>query len=241
MIESVNNPKIKELAKLKEKKYQDANKMFLVEGEHLVDEANKSKVLLSVYALESTNYNYDNITYVSSNVMKKLTSLTSIPSIIGIAKYLEPKEINGNVLILDRIQDPGNLGTIMRSALAFNVNTIIVSSGTVSIYNPKVVRASEGTMFHLNIITKDLMDAIKELKDDNYKIYTTNVNGGSSLSNINFSHKSAIIIGNEGSGVKDEISSLADDYIYIDMNKSVESLNAGVATSIILYELNKQN
>lgn len=241
MIESVNNEKIKGLAKLKEKKYQDVNKMFLVEGEHLVEEANKSGVLSSVFALENTNYDYDNINYVSINVMKKLTSLTSIPPIIGVAKYLEPTEISGNVILIDRIQDPGNMGTIMRSALAFNINTIILSPGTVSIYNPKVVRASEGALFYLNVITLDLTSAINKLKENDYKIYTTNVVNGKSLKDIHFAPKSAIIIGNEGSGVKEEVSAMADENIYIKMSGKTESLNAGVAASIILYELNRHN
>lgn len=238
MIESVNNERIKEIAKLKEKKYQEISKRFLVEGEHLVSEAYECGVLESVYALVGTDYKYDNITYVSESVMKKITSLTSIPSVVGIAKFLENQECRGNVLILDRIQDPGNLGTIMRSALAFNINTIIVSPGTVYMYNPKVVRASEGAIFHLNMIEKELEIAITELKNNGYKIYTTDVKQGKPLKNCDFGPKNAIIIGNEGSGVDKVQASRADEYIHIEMGKYSESLNASVATSIILYELN---
>lgn len=238
MIESINNEKIKEIAKLKEKKYQDLNKKYLVEGEHLVNEANKSGVLLDVYALKGTSFKYENITYVSEQVMKKVTSLTSIPSIIGIAKYSSEKPICGDVLIIDRIQDPGNMGTIMRSALAFNINTLYISPGSVSIYNPKVVRASEGAIFYLNIITLDANNAISKLKDNGYTIYTTNVLNGTSLRDIQFNDKNAIIIGNEGSGVDARLSKNADATIYIDTGKNTESLNASVAASIILYELN---
>lgn len=238
MIESVNNEKIKEISKLKERKYQNLNKMYLVEGEHLVSEAAKKGVLVSVFALCGTDYNYDNITFVSEAVMKKITSLTTIPSIVGVAKFADVIPTSGDVLILDRIQDPGNMGTIMRSALAFNINTLYISPGSVSIYNPKVVRASEGAIFHLNFILLDLSIAIEELKQKGYKVYTTDVRNGKSLRNFSFADNSAIIIGNEGVGVDKKLNELSDDAIYIETGVNTESLNASVATSIILYELN---
>ena len=149
--------------------------------------------------------------------MKKITSLTSIPSVVGIAKYASSSAVKGNVLLLDRLQDPGNMGTIMRSALAFGISTIYISPGTVSIYNPKVVRASEGAIFHLNFIESDLIDVIRELKEKDYTVYTTDVSHGKILSKCDFNGKSAIIIGNEGSGVDGKISELADEKIYIEM------------------------
>lgn len=241
MIESVKNDRVKYWTKLKNKKYQMSEELFLVEGEHLVEEAEKTKLLKEVIILESykNDYKYKNTTYVNENVMKKITSLKSVPRIIGVCKTLESNGVKGDVLLLDGIQDPGNVGTIIRSAVAFNIGTIILGTNTVSIYNPKVLRASEGMVFHSNIIEANLEKMIPLLKEDGYKIYSTNVQGGKELSEIKFSKKAAIIIGNEGSGVNNVIDSYKDESLYIKMNKECESLNAGVATSIILYELNK--
>lgn len=239
MIESVNNDKVKYWTKLNDKKYQKEEGLFLVEGEHLVEEAHKCGILKEVIALNGNEVDYPSITYVSENVMKKITMLTSVPKIIGVVQFIESREISGNVLLLDAIQDPGNLGTIIRSAVAFNVDTIILGKNTVSVYNPKVIRASEGMLFKLNIIESDIASSIINLKNSGYTIYTTDVLNGSELSTIKFNTKNAIIIGNEGAGVSDDIKELCDEKIYIKMNENCESLNVGVATSIILYHLNK--
>lgn len=240
MIESVNNGKIKEVTKLQNKKYQDIEGKFLVEGEHLVEESFKRGLLEDIYVLAGNEMFYEGATIVSEKVMKKMTTLTNIPRVIGVSKKLNTREIKGNVLILDRIQDPGNMGTIIRSAAAFNIDTIIVGEGSVSIYNPKVVRASEGMLFHLNIIEGNAYDYLKKLKEKNYTIYSTDVNGGDELSSCNFVGLSAIVIGNEGAGVSQDLSNLSDKKLYINMTENVESLNVGVATSIILYVLNEK-
>jgi len=240
MIESVNNERVKYWTKLQDKKYQEQENKFIVEGEHLVLEAKNAGKLLEVISLEEQNYGVP-CTVVSEIVMKKITSLTNIPRVIGIVEMLEAREINGNVLLLDRISDPGNMGTIIRSAVAFGIDTVVIGEGSVSIYNPKVVRATEGLMFHINIIHDNLLETIDELKSKNYTIYTTDVNGGELLEEIKFNDKVAIIMGNEGAGVSEELRNLADHKLYIKMNSLCESLNVGVATSIILYELSKVN
>ena len=158
---------------------------------------------------------------------------------MGICKKIEEKEIGKKLVILDGVQDPGNLGTIIRSSVAFNIDTIILSKTCVDLYNSKVLRATQGMIFNINIIERDLEEIIPKLKENNYKVYGTKVNGGKSLKDIEKTDKFAIIMGNEGNGVKPEILDMCSDYIYIDMNKSCESLNVGVATSIILYELDK--
>ncbi len=240
MIESVNNERVKYWAKLQDKKYQGLENKIIVEGEHLVEEAKNAGKLLEVISLEEQDYGVPNI-IVNEAVMKKITSLTNIPRVIGIVEMLEAREINGNVLLLDRISDPGNMGTIIRSAVAFGIDTIVIGEGSVSIYNPKVVRATEGLMFHINIIEDNLLETIAELKSEGYTIYTTDVEGGEPLEKINFSGKIAIIMGNEGAGVSDELRTCADHKLYIKMSSLCESLNVGVATSIILYELSKSN
>lgn len=239
MIESVNNGKVKYWIKLKDKKYQNSENLFLVEGEHLVKEAYKKGVLQEVIALNGENYNYKNITYVSEKILKKVTTLSNRPKIIGVCKKLEPRGIKGNCILLDEIQDPGNMGTIIRSAVAFNIDTVVIGNNSVSIYNPKVIRASEGMIFHMNFIETNIEYLIPTLKENGYKVYSTNVKESKNVKDIKFGEKNAIIMGNEGNGVKPNISILADEYIHIKMNKNCESLNVGVATSIILYELSK--
>lgn len=234
MIESVNNEKIKRYSKLNSKKYRDLEGLFIVEGEHLVEEAIKKDILVDVFSLDGSVG-----THVSESVMRKLSNLNTVPNVLGIAHTFNSDSIKGNVLILDNIQDPGNLGTIIRSAVAFGVNTIVASSDTVDVYNSKTIRSSEGMIFHINYVVGDLINIIASL--DNYDIYTTNVKEGESLDKITRSNNYAIIMGNEGNGVRENVASLANKSIYIPMDNACESLNVAIATSIILYEFNKKN
>lgn len=236
---STDNKTIKNLKKLSIKKYRDQENLFLVEGEHLVLEAYKSGLLKTLIVKEDSCLKIDVDTmFVSDNVLKYLSELET-PTVIGVCEKIKEKDLGTKVLILDDIQDPGNLGTIIRSAVAFNIDSIVLSSNTVDLYNSKVVRASQGMLFNINIIKRNLLDFVLELKDKEYKIYATKVNGGKSLKDVEKHENFAIIMGNEGAGVKEELLNLADQYLYIEMNKLCESLNVGVATSIILYELNK--
>ena len=136
MIESVNNELIKKYAKLQQKKYRMQEGLFIVEGEHLVDEACKREIVVDIFA----TYEYPEAKLVSDNVMKKLSGLDSPAHVLAVCKMLSEREIKGNILALDGIQDPGNLGTIIRSAVAFGVDTIVASSDTVDLHslpNPK--------------------------------------------------------------------------------------------------------
>ena len=239
MIESVDNSRIKEIRKLKEKKYRDQEKLFLVEGEHLVLEAYKSKLLKTVILCNrDIDLDVEKIE-VSEKVMNTISDMPSKVDIVGVCEIVDNKiSLDSNVLILDGVQDPGNLGTIIRSAVAFNIKNIVLSKNTVDIYNPKVLRGCQGMNFHLNIIRDDLINVIKDLKDNNYTIYGTNVVNGVDIKDIKKTGKYAIIMGNEGNGISPEIKKIVKENIYIKI-KDVESLNVAVATSIILYELSK--
>lgn len=232
MIESVNNEKVKRYAKLNLKKYRDLEGLFIVEGEHLVEEAKKSGIIVDIFSLDGSVG-----IGVSASVMRKLSSLNTIPNVLGVAKKLESTQISGNILVLDGIQDPGNLGTIIRSAVAFNIDTIVASIDTVDVYNPKTLRSSEGMFFNLNYVIGDVESILTQLKD--YDIFTTNVLSGKSVSDVRRNKNYALIMGNEGNGVREKVSKFATDTIYIPMNKKCESLNVAIATSIILYELSK--
>lgn len=238
IITSLNNPTIKEISKLKNKKYRDLTNTYLVEGDHLIEEAHKNNLLTKIILLEDTTCNYDiEKIYVTKEVMKKLTELDTPNKIIGIVKENTPLPIGNKILILDNIQDPGNLGTIIRSSVAFDIDTIVLSPNTVDIYNPKVIRSTQGMIFYTNIITLKLKEFIDEIKTKNYTIFGTNVRNGKNIKEITLPEKFALILGNEGQGVSKEIESLCDDNIYIKMSSKCESLNVSVATSILLYEV----
>lgn len=241
IITSSDNKKIKQLKKLKDRKYRDTEGLFLVEGDHLVSEAYNSELLLELILESSSELDFDvKTTYVTSNVMKELTSLATPTTVIGVCEKRKPSFNLGNhILILDNIQDPGNLGTIIRSAVAFNIDTIILGEGTVDIYNPKVLRATQGLIFKINIIESNLLDIIPQLKRDNYMILGTSVINGIELKSFNKSNKFAIIMGNEGHGISKDIYNLCDNLLYIKMNSACESLNVATACSIILYQLDE--
>ena len=190
--------------------------------------------------LENTEYKLNIETnYVTEKVMKYITELDTIPNMVGICNKIKEKELGNKILVLDGIQDPGNLGTIIRSAVAFHTDTIVLGNNTVDLYNTKVLRASEGMIFNINIIEKKLTEFIPKLKDMKFQIVGTKVTNGKDIKELEKNKKICIIMGNEGNGISNEILNLCDDYIYIKMNNNCESLNVGVATSIILYEMDK--
>jgi len=244
LITSVDNKKIKRYVSLKNAKDRKKEGLFLVEGVHMCYEANKNNLLVDLLVLENTeiSFNYaGEITYVTENVMKKISSLLNPTTVIGVCRIVDNKEIVGNhILVLDDIQDPGNIGTIIRSSCAFNVDTIILSNNSCDIYNDKVLRSTQGMIFNMNIIYGDLIEIIPKLRDNGYMILGTNVNDGVDVRDIKVNNY-ALIMGNEGQGVHEEISNLCDKNLYIRMNSECESLNVGVATSILLYELDRGN
>lgn len=242
IITSLDNDNVKKWKKLCKKKYRDEFGIYLVEGEHLVEEAYKSGVLDKVIVLDGESYSYDNIIYVSYEVMKAISSLDTPNRIMGVCKKKESSELVGKkYLLLDGVQDPGNLGTIVRSAVAFNIDTIVLSDDTVDLYNPKVLRSTQGMIFHTNIIECDLVEVINELHSNDITVYGTDVNNGIDARELSDLDKTsfALVMGNEGNGVRKEIKELCDKNLYINMNENVESLNVGVATSILLYELGR--
>lgn len=236
---SMENKKIKELAKLKQKKYRDLTNTFLIEGEHLIEEAYHMGYLKELYLLEGTEYKVDIPTHhVSTQVMKYLSNLDNPTPYIGLCNKQEPKNYGNKIIFLEDIQDPGNLGTIIRSAVAFHIDTIIVSDKCVDVYNEKVIRASQGMLFKINIINESI-ETLEKLKELGYPLYATKVDGGKSVKKLEKIEKFVIIMGNEGNGVSEKVMNMCDNFLYIDMNSSCESLNVAVATSIILYELDK--
>ena len=240
VITSLDNKRIKNYAKLLNKKYREQEGLFLVEGEHLVIEAKNAGCLVEVIKCEDYDMDFDvSTTLVTYDVIKKLSNTLNPQKVIGVCKMLDNKDIGNKVLILEDIQDPGNLGTIIRSSVAFGVDTIVLSNNTVDMYNDKVLRSSEGMIFHIDIVKMDVSECIDRLHEEGYEIYGTKVDGGTDLRDVTAQDKYAVIMGNEGAGVSSATLDKCDKYIYIPMNTECESLNVGVATSIILYEMNK--
>ena len=234
-ITSIHNDNVKYWVSLKNKKIRDEERKFIVEGDHLIEEARKNNLIEYIISCVDEDADF----YVTKEVMEKISDQKSISYNAAVVKFIPEDSVNGNVIILDNLQDPGNLGTIIRSSVAFNIDTIIISDTSVDLYNPKVVRATEGMIFNLNIIRRNLEEIIPVLKNLGYKIVGTDVNEGNDVRNIS-KENVAIIIGNEGNGMSENVKEMCDEFINIKINKSCESLNAGVAASIIMYEVSHE-
>lgn len=229
---SLQNDKVKYWVSLGEKKTRDKDKCFLVEGNHLINEAKKQNLIVETISVVNKNADY----YVTEDIMRKISKQQSISLEAAVVKFIPEDSISGNVLILDGIQDPGNLGTIIRSSVAFNFYTLILGDTCVDLYNPKVIRATEGMIFNLNILRRNLKDFIPTLKNLGYKIVGSLVTDGKSARELK-KDNIALVIGSEGQGISPEVKDLCDEFIHILMEEDCESLNAGVAASILMYEV----
>lgn len=232
-ITSVNNKLVKELAKLNESKYRKLTNTFVVEGKHLVTEARNNNLIIDAYSIEEK----EGYIKVSEEVMKKICNTDTVVTEIAVCKMLEKKELSNKILILDSIQDPGNLGTLLRTAKAFNFNTVVLGLNTVDLYNPKVIRSSQGAIFKLNIFRENLLEFIPSISKE-YKVYGTNVRNGIDIKDLEKPNKIAIVLGNEGNGISKDVDSLLNENIYIKLDNT-ESLNVAIAGAIIMYEINK--
>ena len=253
IITSKDNEIIKNIRKLKEKKYRDANNEYLIEGIKLIKEAveEKAKIKLIVVCEESIEDGdidqkllYEIAKYDCIYVNKKVFSiLTDVQNPQGILAVIEKKNNEENInykediiVVLDGIQDPGNLGTILRTIDSVGLSQVIVSKETADSYNPKVVRSTMGAIFRVNVIeSEDLLKTLKNLKKHKYKIMATSLENNNSIYDVEY-NKKVIVIGNEANGVSKNVLEYADEKIKIPMLGKTESLNASVATSIILYE-----
>ncbi len=236
-ITSLNNSLIKETAKLKTKKMREETGLFLAEGEHLVKEAKAHGCLKQVFVRKEAadKYDYKDRILISDEIMKKLSDTVSLLDIVGVCYKPKEKEICSNkILILDNIQDPGNLGTLIRTAISFGYKDIIASLDTVDVYNEKVLRSTQGAIFQMNYLRKDLTEFIPELKNRGYKVYGTALENAIELHTYAKEEKMALILGNEGNGMRKEILKLTDSNIFIEI-EGFESLNVAVAGAIVMY------
>ena len=239
LITSLQNQYIKQLVRLKQKKNRDEDQLFIIEGYHLVEEAMLAGIVDRLILRIGTKYQnpFNDVIYVSDEVMKKLTSTVSLVDIAALCHYVEPKKkLGDHIVMLDDLQDPGNVGTIIRTALSFGYHDVILSNNSVDIYNEKLIRSSQGAIFKANIFHDRLLPLINSLKQQGYTIYGTSLKNGIGLSKIKQKAKTVLIFGNEGQGINDEILASTDTNIFIEIS-DFESLNVAVAAGICLYKL----
>ena len=257
VISSKDNETIKNIKKLKDKKYRDLENVYIVEGIKMLKEAiienAKIKQIIICDDSEKSDYiskeimyeiaKYECI-YVTNKVFKYITAVQNPQGVMAIIeKNNKDKKINYDediIVALDDIQDPGNLGTILRTVDSCGLKQILISKGTADPYNPKVVRSTMGAIYRVKIIEcEDLEKTLEEVKKNKFKILVTSLEDSKSVYDIKY-NKKVVIIGNEANGVKKEIMNIADEKIKIPMLGKTESLNASVATGIVLYEYVRQ-
>ena len=231
-IESRQNQKLKDLQKLSNTKFSKEQRLFKIEGFHALEMAKKSGLLLSVFTTKEIPNLYVPQYLVSKDIMESISSTKSPQGVICVCSYLEEKPIKSrNVLMLDDVQDPGNLGTLLRTALAFGYYDVILKDGC-SQYNEKVLASTQGAIFKLNIVDYD------GNLPKGYEVITTEIKGSVDLSTIIKVNKHILVLGNEAHGVSKEISDLANKRVRIDI-KNIDSLNVAIAGAIAMYTLTK--
>lgn len=256
-IESKDNNFFKEAKKLKERKFRQRENKFILEGFRLIEEAIKAKMEIeSIILLEESKENFYKSDLLSKSINEEKIYILNKSLFIQIASTENPQGILAIVknkefkidldkeffLICDKVQDPGNLGTIIRTAHAAGVDGIILTKGTVDIYNDKTIRSTMGSMFYLPIFYDDNeFSLIKKLKENQFNIVTTSLKESRNFFDENLKGKIVLAVGNEGNGISDELFELADKKVKIPMPGNAESLNVAVAASIILFEKVRQN
>lgn len=256
LIKSKDNNVIKEVKKLKEKKYRDLSKSFLAEGFRFVEEALKSDFeILYVFISENQQEKYEksgfeNLIKSSTKVYKLTDALfnlicsTETPQgIAAVVKYKNHSvtSTDGFYVLVDKVQDPGNIGTIIRTANAAGALGVIVTKGTVDVYNNKTLRATMGSIFKIPIIFEDEnFKILNSLKKDGFKIITSSLDTKYNFYDVDLKGKVIIAVGNEGNGISKEIFELGDISVKIPMPGDAESLNVGVAASIMMFEAVRQ-
>jgi len=252
-ITSKDNETIKHVRKLKEKKYRDEYGEYVIEGIKLINEAIEEKANIKTILVcdnckkqEKINQNsmYEvakqNCLYVDEKVFNTITDVQNPQGILAVVeKENKEKEINYNediIVVLDDIQDPGNIGTILRTLDSVGISQVIISKKSGDVYNSKVVRSTMGAIFRVKIIeSENLVETLKTIKKHKFKVISTSLDTDKNMYDVEYK-KVAIVMGNEANGVSKEIQEMSDEKIKIPMLGKTESLNVSVATAVVLYE-----
>ncbi len=247
MIITSKDNEIINIKKLKEKKYRLDS--YIVEGIKMVKEAISENQEIALIAIrEDFKIDFDTkntkIVTISNKIFNDISDVKTPQGILAVIKKNQNNQIETNqeyILALDSLQDPGNMGTIIRTADSANINQIIINKTTVDPYSPKVIRSTMGAIYRTNIIeVEDLKATLKEMKSKGFQIITTDLKATQSIYDINYNNKTVVVIGNEANGVSQEILQTADKKVIIPMLGKTESLNASIATSIMIYEYVRQ-
>lgn len=255
IIKSKSNKKLSFIRELMEKpKERKRRGVFIVEGIKMVKEALELGLVEELYLSQSFYNKIEHEDFLiktgfslfSDELFSRISETVSPQGIMGLVKMPQYElssvlhEDELKLLVLEGISDPGNLGTMIRTAEGAGITAVIISSDSVDLFNPKVVRSTMGSIFRLPfILTKNLTYTIKELKQMGLHFYAAHLKAEQSFQTVSYEKKSAVLIGNEARGLTDEITALCDSYIKIPMKGKVESLNASIAAALIMYEMTK--
>ncbi len=247
-ITSLQNNKIKEAAALGTAKARKQSGLFIVEGKKLVEELYRCNIEpVRVFIKEGANVNTCNfnceVYEVTESVLKKVSDMETPQDIIAIAPIPKSKpDLNDNfILALDAIQDPSNMGAILRSAEAFGVNSVVLGTGCHDPYSQKTLRGAMGSVFRLNICQANLLNYLSAKKHEGYTVIGAGLDKNyKTVDTLYQSQKKVVVIGNEGNGISDAVMSICDFGMFIPMSGQNESLNAAVAASIIMWENKRQ-
>lgn len=266
VISSKNNPTVRWAASLKDKKGRASLGAFIVEGEKLSFEAIDADLPVThIFVMEEKSETLGRLREYSERgkaagawvfvlkreAFEKISTENAPQGIISVIKHLDffdysdiiykeefSFDVCGKAIILSSVRDPGNLGAVIRSAAAFGVDTVIMSSDCADIYNPKTVRGAMGSLFHVKVkIVSDLRLAIGALRDNGRRVFAAELREGAvSLSEIGALRSDVFVIGNEGHGIEESVSASCDKSVYIPICSAAESLNASVAAAIFMWE-----
>jgi TrmH family RNA methyltransferase len=230
-----------------DKKYRDITNLFVGEGYRVVNQLIDSKVKLqNILISKNSKYinKFDDVSIIPDNIFTQISSLTNSDGVLGV--FVKPKidfniQPNKKYIILNKLQNPNNLGSIIRTCVAFNIDGIFITNDSVDLFHPTIIRSSMGTVFNIPIkFSTSLMDVIKSLKQMNYQCYATTINKyAKDINTIDFSSSSAVVFGNEGNGLEEKDIKLCDTQIYIKISPKIDSLNVASTVAIIAHKLNK--
>lgn len=240
-ITSLSNERIKTWTKLHQTKYRRESGQFLIEGQHLIEEAQKAGLIETLIGVKGVPHRFtcETMVEVSTEIMRKLCVTESNSDFVAVCSdWLPPESLGERVLLLDTLQDPGNVGTIIRTAHSFGFDSIVVSENSVDLTNEKVIRASQGAIFHIPVLQANLSETIQKLKTSGIPIIGTGFKEASDFTSLPVAKSVAFVLGNEGQGIRPEVLALCDKVVKIEMS-TFESLNVAIAAGILCYRFRK--
>jgi TrmH family RNA methyltransferase len=240
-ITSLTNDRVKFWTRLHQSKYRRETGLFLVEGEHLIQEAGKAGLVDTLISVKGVPHGFlfGTMVEVTKEIMRKLCVTESNSDFVAVCvDWKLPETLGDRILLLDQLQDPGNVGTIIRTALSFGFDSIVISENAVDLTNEKVIRASQGAIFHIPTMQADLAETIVKLKKQGIPVLGTGLKQAIDLQDIPVTSTVAFVLGNEGQGVRSAILALCDQVVKIEMS-TFESLNVAIAAGILCYRFRK--